>query len=130
MAELVGRKAELAAIARVIDSGSRSLSGVLLEGDAGIGKTSLLKAGLATAMARGSRVLSAAPSESEVRLPYAVLADLLDSVSREAFMSLPVPLRKALEIALLRAPADEGPTEQLAVSSAFLRLLRYLAADG
>ena len=129
MAELVGRQAELAAIARVIDSGSRSLSGVLLEGDAGIGKTSLWKAGLAIAMSRGYRVLSAAPSESEVRLPYAVLADLLDTVSREALMSLPVPLRKALEVALLRAPADDGPTEQLAVSSAFLRLLRYLAAD-
>lgn len=130
MAQLVGRQAELAAITRVIDPGSQSLSGVLLEGDPGIGKTSLWKAGQAAAISRGYRVLSAAPSESEVRLPYAVLADLLDSVSHEALMSLPVPLRKALEIALLRAPADEGPTEQLAVSSAFLRLLRYLAADG
>ena len=65
--ELVGRQAELAAITRVIDSGSLGLAGLLLEGDPGIGKTSLWKAGLAVASARGYRVLSAAPSESEVR---------------------------------------------------------------
>jgi DNA-binding CsgD family transcriptional regulator len=130
MAELVGRQTELAAITRVVNSGATGLSGLLLEGDPGVGKTSLWKAGQAVAIARGYRVLSAAPSESEVRLPYAVLSDLLDSVPHEAFTSLPVPLRKALEVALLRAPAGEGPTEQLAVSSAFLRVLRYVAADG
>jgi DNA-binding CsgD family transcriptional regulator len=130
MFELVGRQSELAAITRVIELGSQSLSGLLLEGDPGIGKTSLWKAGLEGASARGYRVLSAAPSESEVRLPYAVLGDLLDSVPREALDSLPVTLRRAVEVALLRAPADAGPTEQLAVSNAFLRLLRHLAADG
>jgi len=130
MAELVGRHAELAAITRVIESGAHSLSGLILEGDPGVGKTSLWKAGQTAANARGYRVLSAAPSESEVRLPYAVLADLLDSVPHDALESLPIPLRKALEVALLRAPAGEGPTAQLAVSNAFLRLLRYLTAAG
>jgi DNA-binding CsgD family transcriptional regulator len=73
--------------------------------------------------------LSSAPTEAEAHLPYAVLGDLLDPAPREAMSSLSGPLRNALEVALFRAPSTQGATDQLAVSTAFLRLLRHLATD-
>jgi hypothetical protein len=121
--------AKLAAITRVIDSGSRRLSGLLLEGEAGIGKTSLWKAARSAGSARGYRLLSCAPTEAETGLPYAVLGDLLDTVPEESVSSLSGPLRMALDVALFRAPSRQGATDQLAVSTAFLRVLRHLAAD-
>ena len=129
MTQLVGREAEQAAIARLLTPAPDGPRALLLEGEAGIGKTILWKAALSTAMLRGYLVLNSAPTEAESGLPYAVLCDLLDPVAEEAMASLSGPLRNALEVALFRAPAEQGPTDQLAVSTAFLRLLRHLAVD-
>ena len=127
--ELIGRDEEQAAVVdflKAVQAGPRVLQ---LEGEAGIGKTSLWKAALSSATLAGYRILSAAPTEAESALPYAVLGDLLDPIPDEALASISIPLRTALEVALFRAPARQGPTEQLAVSGAFLRVLRFLATD-
>jgi DNA-binding CsgD family transcriptional regulator len=127
--ELVGRdeeQATSAAFLKAVEGGPRVL---LLEGEAGIGKTSLWKAALSSAALNGYRILSAAPTEAESALPYAVLGDLLDPIPEEALASISMPLRAALEVALFRAPARQAPTDHLAVSGAFLRVLRYLATD-
>jgi len=129
MAQLVGRELEQAAISRLLDLAPDGLRALLLEGEAGIGKTVLWKAALSAAMLRGYIVLNSAPTEAEAGLPYAVLGDLLDPVPDEAIASLSGPLRTALEVALFRAPAEQGPTDQLAVSTAFLRVLRHFATD-
>lgn len=127
--ELIGREAELASLEAFLDPAQESLRVLLLEGDAGIGKTSLWKAGRSTALSRGARLLSATPSEAEAALPFAALGDLLDNVPEQAVASLSDPLRIALEAALFRARSDQLPADQLAVSTAFLRVLRKLAAD-
>ncbi len=127
--ELIGREAELATIGQFLDSPPDGLRALVLEGEAGIGKTTLWKAGLSAAPANGYRLLSAAPTEAEAGLPYASLGDLLDPIPEEAVSALSEPLRTALEVALFRAPAKQGPTDQLAVSTAFLRVVRYLAGD-
>jgi DNA-binding CsgD family transcriptional regulator len=127
--ELIGRDAELAAVAEFLDPTQDSVGALLFEGEAGIGKTSLWKAALTTAMSFRYRILSSAPTEGEAQLPYAVLGDLLDPTPQEAISSLSGPLRTALEVALFRAPATQGATDQLAVSTAFLQLLRHLAID-
>lgn len=127
--ELFGRDAEVAAIARFLEPALDRPVALVLEGEAGIGKTSLWKAALSIATACQYRILSSAPTEAEVHLPYAVLGDVLDRVPEEAMASLSGPLRGGLEVALFQAPAPQGATDQLAVASAFLRLLRHLAID-
>ncbi|HEY4845105.1 MAG TPA: AAA family ATPase [Candidatus Dormibacteraeota bacterium] len=127
--ELVGREVELARIEQFLDLTQGSARILLLEGEPGIGKTILWRAGRSAAISSGCRLLSAAPTEAESALPYAVVGDLLDGVAEDAFARLSPPLRIALEAALFRARSTHEPADQLAVSTAFLRTLRHLAAD-
>ena len=106
---IVGREAETVALRDFVaaDGPARAL---VLSGPAGIGKTTLWDAGIATARERGFRVLVARPSDAEMDLAYAALADLLDEVTGDELAPLPAPQREALEVALLRAePAPAAP---------------------
>jgi len=71
------------------------------EGPAGIGKSTVWRAGAAWASERSHTVLSCRPAESEATLSCAALGDLLDSVLDRALPALPPPQRRALEVALL-----------------------------
>ena len=76
--ELIGRDDELDALRSVL----ASPPGVgVIEGDAGIGKTTLLRAGIAEARARGYRVLESSATGAETRLSFSTLRDLLDDAS-------------------------------------------------
>ena len=127
--ELFGRDAELAIVSAYLQSGQDRTRALICVGEAGIGKTSLWGAAVSAAGASGYGALRSAPTEAEAGLPYSVLGDLLDPLPEEALASLPEPLRNALDVALFRAPATQNPTDQLAVSTAFLRVLRRLAAE-
>ena len=75
---LIGRRAELAAIERVLDGAREGRSGVLaVRGVAGVGKSALLSA---FACAPGFRVLRAEGVEGEAELAYAGLHQLLRPV--------------------------------------------------
>jgi DNA-binding CsgD family transcriptional regulator len=127
--EIVGREAEIAAILTLFDGvvdGSRML---LLEGEAGIGKTTLWRRGIALAAERSHRVLSCSPSQAETQLSFAGLGDLLADVLDEALALLPNPQRRALAVALLLEDADESPPNQRAIALAFLGALRALARE-
>lgn len=91
--ELVGRSAEQSAIAEFFRLGHDGVRCLLLEGEPGIGKTSLWRAARSAAGVFGYRLLSSAPTEVETGLPHAVLGDLLHPVPEEALASLPGPLR-------------------------------------
>ena len=54
---------------------------VLVEGEQGIGKTSVLRAGLAGAEAAGCRVLWGAADELRQRMPLQLMMDCLGSVA-------------------------------------------------
>ena len=69
---LVGRETELQAVRDVLAAVSGPV-GIVLEGEAGIGKTALWQAGLAEAEQREFRVLSARAAESETGLSHAAL---------------------------------------------------------
>ena len=127
--ELVGRQAESASVKRFVDAAADADPRVLvIEGEAGIGKTSLWRAALAAAREQGTFVLRSAPTRAETGMPYAVLQDIFDRQPESALAGLSQPLRDALRIALLRAPAPSTPIESVAVASATLQLLRDLAA--
>jgi AAA ATPase domain len=122
---ILGRDAELAEVQSFVGSGSGGPTALLLEGTAGIGKTTLWRAGVSFARARGHRVLSCRAAEAEARLSYAALGDLFDF----ELPDLPAPQRRALDAALLREEVEGAPPDQRAVSLASLGVLRALAAS-
>src|SRR5215218_1433196 len=123
---IVGREGELARVQSFIGSVSEGPSALLLEGAAGIGKTTLWHAGVSIARTRGLRVLSCRAAASEARLSYAALGDLFDF----ELPDLPAPQRRAMDAALLRAEVEGAPPDQRAVSVASLGVLRALATSG
>ena len=80
----------------------------VLEGEPGIGKTTLWAAGVEAAAELGYQVLACRPVGSEVQLSYAALGDLLDEVLDDALADLPAPRRRALEVALLLDPRTDA----------------------
>jgi len=124
---VVGRGSELSRLDAFMEDVADGPAVLLLEGESGIGKTTLWKRGVATAVDRGWRVLSTRPAESEAKLSYAGLADLLEA-SDDVLQTLPDPQRNALEVALLRAEPEGGSSDVRAVSAAALTALREAAA--
>ncbi len=125
-----GRQAELARIASFLDAVPTGPEALILGGDAGIGKSALWLDTLAEARARSYRALSSRPTESEAKLSFAALGDLLDGVVDEALDALPSPQRSALEVALLRTEAPASPPDRRTLSSAFHGALMALATAG
>jgi DNA-binding CsgD family transcriptional regulator len=124
--ELIGREEEL----NVALTAFATLPAiVVLEGEAGIGKTSVWRAVLQQLEAGGHAVLSARPVEAETQLSYAGLADLLDPVLDASLAELPAPQRQALEAALHRAEAEARAPDQAAIAFAVLGTLRTAASD-
>lgn len=118
---LLGRASELERVGRLLGNARKGDGGALLiVGEPGIGKTSLLS----TAIARidGLRAIRVAGIEAEGNLPYAALgeavAPLLGGLGR-----LPGPQAEAIEAALALTPAPAGPGNRFATCAAFLRLL-------
>jgi DNA-binding CsgD family transcriptional regulator len=128
--ELVGRESHLASLRGFLDDARVGLAALLLEGEAGIGKTALWREGVAAARERGFEVLACRPVESETQLPFTALGDLVESVPERALSQLQAPRRRALETALLRVEADGPPLHQRAVALGALGVLRHLAEAG
>jgi DNA-binding CsgD family transcriptional regulator len=98
-----------------------------VEGEAGIGKTTLWRAGIAAAEELGYVVLSARPAEAESQVSYAALGDVLGAVIERAVVELPAPQRRALEIALLLRDAEGRVPDQGAIAFGVLGALRAIA---
>jgi len=129
MPGVVGREAELASVRGFVASVSEGAAALVLEGDAGVGKTTLWRTGIAEAKERGLRVLEARPAESETALSFSGIGDLLDPVLAEALAPLPAAQQNALARALVLEEAA-GPTPDThAVGVALLNALRAIANE-
>jgi DNA-binding NarL/FixJ family response regulator len=126
-AGVYGRTAELERIRSFLDDVISRPVALLLEGPAGIGKTTLWAAGIELARRRGWWVLSCRPVQSEAPLSFSALGDLFDAVPEAALAGLPPPQRHALDVALLRAEPGPYPPDQRAVAVALLGVIRGLA---
>jgi DNA-binding CsgD family transcriptional regulator len=124
-----GREAELAEVEAALASGRRGFAALVLEGDPGIGKTTVWRAAIANAAAEGCRVLSCRAVPAEARLSFAALGDLLAPVEADAFAALPDPQRRALDAALLRADAGGAGPNPRAIGTGIVTLLSALAAS-
>ncbi len=105
---------------------------VVLDGEAGVGKTALWRRAVEAAAERGCRRLISAPGGAEARLAFAALGDLLDLEIDAVLSTLPGPQRRALEVALLRHEGDarSASIDERMIGVATLSALRQLAADG
>jgi DNA-binding CsgD family transcriptional regulator len=128
-ADVIGRAAELEAVDRFLERTASGLASLLIDGEAGIGKTALWRASLDRARQHGARVLRSAPAESEQSLTLGGLTDLLWDVTAEEMAALTTVQRHALEIALLRAEPSGQLPDQRTLSVATATLLRHLASE-
>jgi DNA-binding CsgD family transcriptional regulator len=119
---VVGRDAELARVGSFLDSIAHEPGALLIEGEPGIGKTTVWTAAIGEAEARGIRVLQARAAETEVQLSYATLADLVGADFEDSRQALPAVQQHALAVALLRTEADE-PAEPRTIATAFVGVL-------
>src|SRR5579872_4785663 len=100
-AGVFGREAELATVSNFVDGLPAGSHALLIAGEAGTGKTTLLRAGLDMAAARGILVLQTMPAPGDMRLAFAGLADLLEDSLDSLIGALAPPQAKALRVALL-----------------------------
>ena len=126
-AQFVSRPDEDGAIEDFLDRMSVGPAALVLEGDAGIGKTTVWFTAIDRARERGFTVLVTQAAETESVLAYAALADLLGDVDTSQWADLPGPQRLALERVLLHSDGAGQETDQWAVAAGFLSLIDCLA---
>jgi DNA-binding CsgD family transcriptional regulator len=124
--EIIGRDAERESIEALL--GRPRPVALVIEGEAGIGKTTLWSFAQRAATARGDRVLAWRASSAERQLAFGALMGLLEADLGTTIETLPIARRRALELALGRIDADGGVPEPSLVGLAVLDLLRALAA--
>lgn len=124
-----GRSAELATVGALLAEPGAGGRALVVEGEPGVGKTTLWSVGIEQARAAGWAVLVARGSPGENGLSFAGLLDLIDPVPEDVLAGLPEPQRSAVDAALLRhvPPTPVGPRE---VGAGTLNVLRTLSTRG
>ena len=129
MLEIVGREDELATLHAFIGDAEGGPAALVLEGDAGIGKSTLWGAGVELGRTGGVRILASRPTEAERSLGHVGLGDLFDDVLDDVLPALSAPRRHALEIALLREEAAGDRVDPRALGTAIRTSLQLLSED-
>jgi DNA-binding CsgD family transcriptional regulator len=124
---LWGREAEVERIGALLDSAREASGGVVIDGQAGIGKTALLEVAVDHARDGEFRIIAARPTRAETPLAFAALTDLLHGVD---FALLPAAQRRVLEIALGRRENDGQPPLANELGMAVVQLVEALTLDG
>ncbi|OBG24608.1 AAA family ATPase [Mycobacterium sp. 852002-51057_SCH5723018] len=127
--QFVGRRAEEQAVTDFLDAVPRQSAALVIEGEAGIGKTTLWLDALGRARSRGFATLSSRAAAAESVLAYTVLADLLGDVDESIWADLPAPQRQALDGALLRQRVEAPDIDPRAVAAGFVAVIGRLAAE-
>jgi DNA-binding CsgD family transcriptional regulator len=128
MTAVVGRDRELANIASLFDAPGDGARILVIQGEAGIGKTTLWRAGIDVARDAGYRVLACAGAEAEAQLSFTALRDLVGEVFDEVADELPAPQRDVLAVVLLRDEGRDISPSPDTIAVSLLSTLRALAA--
>jgi DNA-binding CsgD family transcriptional regulator len=123
----MSRPEEARAIPEFLTAVSTKPAALVVEGEPGIGKTTVWFDAIDQALERGFHVLSACPAESESADGYASLADLLAGVDATAVDDLPAPQRIALDRVRSRAELDDQGVDERSIAAAFLAVVESLA---
>ncbi|HJY02819.1 MAG TPA: ATP-binding protein, partial [Streptosporangiaceae bacterium] len=124
-APIIGREAGLARLHALVDPALPAGQVLLVTGEAGMGKSVLLADAAGRARAAGMRVLPVTGRESESKLAFAGLHQLLRPVLPAA-AGLPGRQAQAL-LGALGLSADPGPADPLLTGVAVLTLLSDLS---
>jgi DNA-binding CsgD family transcriptional regulator len=127
MYDVLGRETELAALGAFRDRLRSGPGALVLAGVAGVGKTTLLRAGAALAAGSGFTVLQTASARSELPLSFAGLADLLEKHLEPVIDELPGPQARALRVALLLDEPAGHPPEPRVIAAGFRSAVGVLA---
>lgn len=125
---VVSRSAESRATAAFLAAAAERPAGLLIEGEAGIGKTTLWLAGIAQARDNGFQVLLARAGQAESVMAYAAVADLVRDVDAAVLADLPDLQRLALDRVLLRSGGEGPETDQRVTAAAFVAVVERLSA--
>jgi DNA-binding CsgD family transcriptional regulator len=128
--EIIGRDAELSVVQAYLDRPVEGLRALVIEGEPGIGKSTLWLAGVAAARERSFRVLASRPAQAERSLPNVVLGDMFAGIEPELIAALPAPRRRALESALLLRDGPDIPVDPRALGVAIHTIMSALADGG
>jgi DNA-binding CsgD family transcriptional regulator len=128
--EIVGREPELASLNAFIDETEGGAAALVLEGEAGVGKSTLWAAAVEHARVRGLTVLSSRPAEAERGLGNVGLGDLLEGVIDDVLAALLTPRRRALQVALLREEVSGEPVDRRTLAVAVHDALQLLSDRG
>jgi DNA-binding CsgD family transcriptional regulator len=126
--ELVGREEELHRVELFLEAARQAPRTLVIEGEAGAGKTSVWEAALSGAASAGSDTAAARPAEAETSFAYAALGDLLRART-DALAGLPSRLRHALEVALLLDDEVADPPDQQSVALGLHAIFARLAEE-
>jgi ATP/maltotriose-dependent transcriptional regulator MalT len=122
------RQPEPDSIADFLASAAERVSGLVIEGEPGIGKTTLWLDAVEQATSRGFRVVSARAGSAEVVLTFAVLADLFGDVESAVLDELP-PVQRVAVNRLLEQAGESPATDERVLGAAFLSVAERLTAD-
>jgi DNA-binding CsgD family transcriptional regulator len=126
-AEIVGRDGEVASIHGFLGRAAHGPMSLVIDGEPGIGKSTLWLVGVEHARSLGCRVLSARPAEAERGLAHVGLGDLFENVSDDVLVRLSAPRRRALEGALLRVDETLDAVDVRALGLAVRDVLQVLS---
>ncbi|HJT95796.1 MAG TPA: AAA family ATPase [Mycobacterium sp.] len=126
---VISRSAEFRAVSEFVRGTEQRPTGLIIEGEAGIGKTTIWLAALAQAHDRGFRVISASAGQAESVLAYAAVADLLGDVDPSVLGELPDLQRIAVDRVLLRTSSEGPATDHRVVAAAFATVLDRLSIE-
>lgn len=129
-ARVLYRPAESRAVMDFLASSAAEPTALLVEGEAGIGKTTVWLSAVEEARRRGIVVLWARPSAAEVTLAHASIADLLRGVPASRLADLPPPQRLAVGRVLQLEVAEGAETDPQAIGAALLSVVEGFAAEG
>jgi ATP/maltotriose-dependent transcriptional regulator MalT len=128
-AELVGRGRECERIDAVLDAVPDRSAGLVFVGLPGMGKSALLERCMASAVAKGFRLLSSRPAEFETGLVFSSLTDLFEPYLDVVEELQPVQQR-AFTDAMMPGRFPAPAVDQRAIGWAVLGALRVLAENG
>lgn len=125
----IGRDVEREVAATFVAAAVNGSAVLEIEGDAGIGKTTMFRFAVESAQAAGSRVLACGLTEAESELSFAGLTDLVRDAPIEHFDQLPHPQRHALAVATLREAPTDTAIDERTIGTALASLLSAMAAE-
>jgi DNA-binding CsgD family transcriptional regulator len=118
-----------AAVVDLLTAAKTRPSALLIQGEAGIGKTTYWQTAVDRARERGFHVLTARASQAETVHAYTTVGDLVADIEPTLMKRIPELHHRALDRVLMRATGDGPETNQQMVAAAFTSVIEALAVN-